>query len=115
MDTRYRAKIIFSDISSYIQDQLVVPRSVILHGDKPDFGLLIGMPFGPGQMVYDVECWYFTSDRAPEYESYISHDFVSGVTVLDGYLEPSRCCFFLEDYKVPDGSGPYVVIQEFFN
>ena len=89
----------------------MVPRSVILQGDKPDLGLLIGllisMPFGQSQMVY--ECWYFTSDGAPEYENYISHDLVLGVAVLDGYLDPSRCCF------LPDCSGPYVVIQEVFN
>ena len=93
----------------------MVPRSVILQGDKPDLGLLISMPFGPSQMVYDVECWYFTSYGAPEYESYISHDLVWGVTVLDGYLEPSMCCFLLEDYEVLVGSGPYMVIQEVFN
>ena len=58
-----------------MQGQWSVPRSVSLQGDKPDFGLpiglLISMPFGPSQMVYDVESWYFTSDDAPEYESYI--------------------------------------------
>ena len=81
-----------------MQGQWVVPRSVSLQGDKPDFGLPIGLPigllvsmlFGPGQMVYDVESWYFTSDGTPEYESYISHDFIFGVTVLDGYLELLR-------------------------
>ena len=97
-----------------MQGQWLVPRSVSLQGDKPDFGLpiglLISMPFGPSQMVYDVESWYFTSDGAPEYESYIRHDFIFGVMVLDGYLEPSRRCFFLEDDEVPDGSGLYMVV-----
>ena len=69
---------------------MVIPRSVALQGNNPDVGLLISMPFGPSQMVYDV-------------------------TVLDGYLEPSRFCFLLEDYIVQDGSSPYVVIQEVFN
>ena len=101
-------------IGWYRQGQSSVPRSVSLQGDEPDFalpiGLLISTPFGPGQMVYDVENWYLVSDGAPKYESYISHDFIFGVTVLDGYMEPLRCCFFREDDKFPDGFSPYMSV-----